>query len=174
MAMSVFLQGAGRTFHAFDAQRAGRITLDFSQASSPGFRCATHAMQRTCRPAHAAPRGACCPPSAQLGIKARLGRSPLCLRAFGWPSPPAPGVRDCGRGAAAWVDFCSRAACACPRSNHLSSPSTLSLRSAVCVCSSQRYVMPGLAAAASTCRGWATVRFTSLQLCSATLRHLLL
>lgn len=31
MAMSVFLQGAGRTFHAFDAQRTGRITLDFSQ-----------------------------------------------------------------------------------------------------------------------------------------------
>lgn len=31
MAMSVFLQGAGRTFHAFDAHRAGRISLDFSQ-----------------------------------------------------------------------------------------------------------------------------------------------
>ena len=25
------LQGAARTFHAFDAQRTGRITLDFSQ-----------------------------------------------------------------------------------------------------------------------------------------------
>jgi hypothetical protein len=27
----LMLQGAARTFHAFDAQRTGRISLDFSQ-----------------------------------------------------------------------------------------------------------------------------------------------
>ncbi|PRW44941.1 Coiled-coil domain-containing 40 isoform C [Chlorella sorokiniana] len=31
MAMCTFLQGAARTFHAFDPQRSGRVTLDFSQ-----------------------------------------------------------------------------------------------------------------------------------------------
>ncbi|KAL4424609.1 hypothetical protein ABPG77_002227 [Micractinium sp. CCAP 211/92] len=51
MAMSVFLQGAGRTFHAFDAQRTGRITLDFSQASSRAVPFGCRSCQPACLPA---------------------------------------------------------------------------------------------------------------------------
>lgn len=49
--MSVFLQGAGRTFHAFDAQRTGRITLDFSQASSRAVPFGCRSCQPACLPA---------------------------------------------------------------------------------------------------------------------------